>query len=283
MQKNCDVKGKQQSTLFAFTRFYNCLFLLFLKRPREPVSALSAHQTRCPTTTKAFPAPRQHARFPGERSRRNTPVPGPSTIPREEPLTQPPGPPLPEALSTARPRPRPVASGLAQRLPPSGQERSSPGGGASAALSLRCPGWAFRGPAPGVARRRLEPGPRRLPPSPPHLLQLPRRAGAGHIGVRVRELSILHVDLQPPRLQRHLAAAVPESGVGAGRRAGTDPLSAHQWGERAAVTSRAVRVGSAGGRAGGRAGRGSGGAAILSACRRVALAGQGAFETSRRV
>lgn len=85
MQKNCDVKGKQQSTLFAFTRFYNCLFLLFLKRPREPVSALFAHQSRCPATTKAFPAPRQRARFPGERSQRNTPVPGPSTIPREEP------------------------------------------------------------------------------------------------------------------------------------------------------------------------------------------------------
>lgn len=183
----------------------------------------------------------------------------------KSPLTQPPGPPLPEAPSTARPRPRPVASGLAQRLPPSGRERSTPGGGASAALWLRCPSWAFRGPAPGVARRRLEPGPRPLPLSPSHLLRLPRRAGAGHVGVRVRELAILHVSLQAPRLQRHLAAAVPESGVGARRRAGTAPLPAHQWGERAAVTSRAVRVGSAGGRAGGWEGE----AGVSPSCQRV--------------
>lgn len=88
----------------------------------------------------------------------------------------------------------------------------------------RSPSWASEAaPAAGTEKAgpHLEPA---SPPLPvPHLLPLPGGAGAGHVGVRVGELAILHIALHTPHLQRHLGAAQrsPYGGGSGGGGAGT--------------------------------------------------------------
>lgn len=152
----------------------------------------------------------------------------------------PPGPPARAVPGPLTPQPAGAEHG------PSRASRPLAGSGASRAAAgpLR-PSRRLLPAGPSAARRQQwrgsgwSPGPGRRPPPLPHLLRVAGGAGAGHVGVRVGELAVLHIALHPPRLQRHLPAATAERGDWREESSGSAAAAAHG--------NRLSPIGSAGG------------------------------------